>query len=353
MKILIIQKKMIGDVLTSTILFEYLKKKHTSCKIHYLVDKNTIPILDNNPFIDRVLVYPKISGLGAFYSFVKKIRKEKYTHIIDVYSTFGTGIISYLSGSNYRIGYYKKYSSFLYKETYARYKKSNKQIGLAIENRIGLLSSFKVEYSPSIFPKIYLTNKEKKEAINLLTEHDININTQSIYMISVLGSGSSKTYPANYMAQVLDNVVTCLDDANTVLLFNYIPSQINEVKKIYKACAPKTQERIKLDVYGSSLRMFFALTSFCKGVIGNEGGAINMAKALDVPTFAIFSPWIKKESWSLYEDDVKNVSVHLKDYLPNKFKKLKKGEAKKNVSQLYNAFDPSFFKQKLIQFINS
>jgi heptosyltransferase-2 len=37
MKVLVIQKKRIGDVLTSTIIFEALKEKFPNSELHYLV----------------------------------------------------------------------------------------------------------------------------------------------------------------------------------------------------------------------------------------------------------------------------------------------------------------------------
>ncbi len=51
-------------------------------------------------------------------------------------------------------------------------------------------------------------------------------------------------------------------------------------------------------------------------LIGNEGGAVNMAKALDVPTFSIFTPSVRKETWQLFENEAKNASIHLKDLKP-------------------------------------
>jgi heptosyltransferase-2 len=39
-----------------------------------------------------------------------------------------------------------------------------------------------------------------------------------------------------------------------------------------------------------------------------------MRKALDIPTFTMFSPWINKTSWNVSEDGKKHLSVYLKDY---------------------------------------
>ena len=95
------------------------------------------------------------------------------------------------------------------------------------------------------------------------------------------------------MAQLIDLVCADLGDAPKIL-FNYIPSQASEAKAIYELCQPSTQKQIFMNVFGKSLRDFMSLTSFCNAMIGNEGGAINMAKALNVPTFSIFVPGLKR-----------------------------------------------------------
>ena len=63
-----------------------------------------------------------------------------------------------------------------------------------------------------------------------------------------------------------------------------------------------------------------------------------MAKALDVPTFAIFSPQITKAAWSSFEGS-NNYSVHLHDYYPEKHN--------------YDDFKPQLFLEKLKDFVES
>ena len=41
-----------------------------------------------------------------------------------------------------------------------------------------------------------------------------------------------------------------------------------------------------------------------------------MAKALEKPSFIIFSPWIEKKIWATFEDGVHHISVHLNDFKP-------------------------------------
>jgi heptosyltransferase-2 len=168
-------------------------------------------------------------------------------------------------------------------------------------------------------------------------------------MISVLGSDETKTLPFKYMAKVLDQIVATKPESQ--LLFNYIPKQVEDANAIFNLCKLETQQHIRLDVFGSSLRDFICITSFCTALIGNEGGAVNMAKAVNVPTFTIFSPWIKKETWSLFENEATNVSVHLKDYLPEWFENKATKDLKAEYKRLYDMFNPKLYLQQLNAFL--
>ena len=56
MKILIIQQKRIGDVLTSTILANNLRKKYPTASIDYMCYSNCVDVLINNPNISNIIV---------------------------------------------------------------------------------------------------------------------------------------------------------------------------------------------------------------------------------------------------------------------------------------------------------
>ncbi|EDM44710.1 hypothetical protein SCB49_14100 [unidentified eubacterium SCB49] len=349
MKVLIIQQKMIGDVLTSTILFEILKEHYPTSELHFLVNTGTIPVVQNNPLIDKIVEFTveMNSDKKAFKQLRENIKAEKYDVVIDAYSKISSAWIAKTSGAKYRISYNKWYTAVAYSHTVQRQTLSLSAAGLAIENRYKLLQPLlDVEHSRRQ-PKIYLTSQEKEDAKALLVNSGVNFN-EKIYMISVLGSDTFKTYPLAYMAVLLDYLVKT---TNATLLFNYIPAQEKDAKKLYQLCTPKTQKAIRLDIFGKSLRSFIALTSQCDALIGNEGGAVNMAKAISIPTFSIFCPWIKKGSWNIYEDGLKNVSVHLFDYIDYHPHFSNKKSAKSKAATQYQKFEPSFIIPKLHEFV--
>lgn len=336
--------KMIGDVLTSSILFEALRKEFPKADLHYLIYKHTSPVIHNNPNIDKL-----IFADDGFRQTLKKVKSENYSAVIDVFSNFKTALITGFSRAKFRTAYDKYYTRPLNTHVFSRKIEAETNAGAAIEKRMRLLSPLSANFPTEIKPKIYLTEIEKQEAHDKLLEAGIDLST-TLYMVGALGSSGPKTYPLDYLAELLDEIVA---KTNATLLFNYIPTQKSDIQKLYNFCKPNTQQKIQLDIYGNSLREFLAITAHCDALIGNEGGAINMAKALNIPTFAIFSPPLDKENWNIYEDGKRNVSVHLRDYKPEEFSNQSHKNLRDKNEVLYSKFSPVFILNKLNEFITA
>jgi len=345
LKILIIQQKMIGDVLTTSILFEALKAEHPDAELHYIINTHTFPVVENNPFIDKFLfVTPKIeSNKAKFISFLKSIKKEKYDAVIDVYSKFSSNLMTKFSEAQIKISKQKWYTSYYYTHTYKESKTPKTNAGLAIENRLQLLKPLCNNIPQKLHPKVYLTAKEIENSKQFLIDSNIDLS-KPLFMISVLGSGKNKTYPLSHMADLIDLIV---EETNGQILFNYIPKQAAEAKTVYNFCKAATKKHIYFDVFGKSLRDFLSMTKHCTALIGNEGGAVNMAKALNIPTFTVFSPWILKEAWNMFDNDTTHVSIHLKDIKPELYEGKSLKKMKDQVFSLYESFPPELIIPKL------
>ena len=141
MKIAVIQPKMIGDVLITSVIFEELKQKFPTAELHFIVNKNTIPVLENNPFIDKIIILdPSIEkGLSGFIKQMFRIRSEKYNIIIDSYSKLKTALLCKFSGAKKTISFNKSYSRFFYTDTIIRTKHSISTATKAVEHRLQLL----------------------------------------------------------------------------------------------------------------------------------------------------------------------------------------------------------------------
>lgn len=351
MKILIIQQKMIGDVLATSILFKAIKQKYPNAKLHYVINTHTYPVVQEHPHIDQLHFFTPEheKSKRKLWKFANTIRKEKFDAVIDVYSKLSSNIMVLRSKAKTKISIDKSLNSLIYNYLFKHKAKPDTNAGLAIENRLQLLKPLNIDTSQIVKPKIYLTNTEINNAKTFLESNGIAMN-KPLFMIGVLGSAPNKTYPFEYMAKVIDTIVE--KQPKSQILFNYIPKQEADAKSIFELCQPESQKHIYFEVFGKSLRDFLAITTHCDALIGNEGGAINMAKALNIATFTIFSPWIKKEAWNMFDDGKKHVSVHLKDYDASMYNKITHPkELKSKAFELYEEFSFSYFKKDFIMFL--
>lgn len=343
---------MIGDVLASTIVCEQLKLHYPEAQVHFLIDEHTTAVALGNPFIDDIVVFKKAyrKNITQFLSFLGFIKQQRYDVVVDLLCKAESSLITLITGARTRLSYPKWYSKWCYTKTFKHSQKPATDLGTAIDNRLLLLQPlFKEYHKDHLSPKIYLNEQEKQDAANLLSKYGLN-KKRPLIMLGILGSGPLKTYPLEYMAQLI-NAITKKYDVQ--LLLNYMPSQQLELAQLLSKCSEKSKSAIYLDVYGKSLREFLNLLSHCHAYIGNEGGASHMSKAMDIPNFSIFAPWISKEAWMTFKKNPKYQGVHLGDYFPDAVRFTSKKERKRKIPDNYRLFKPQLFMEHLFSFIDS
>ena len=345
MKILVIQQKRIGDVLTSTIICNNLKAKFPDAVIDYMCYPNSVDVLKENPSIDNIIPLSNNvrKSTPSLFKFILKIRSNKYDVVIDVYSKLETNLITLFSGAKYKVSYRKWYTKAFYNYTYERLDAVESEHGLAIENRLMLLKPLISEKITNVKPKIFLKDSEINNAKNLLKSHQVDPE-KPLIMFGILGSETYKTYPLEGMAKIIDFTVA---KTKGTIIFNYVPFQKDLALEVYNYCNEETKKHIILDLYSTELREFLALLSQCEMLIGNEGGAVNMAKALDVPTFSIFTPSVRKETWQLFENEAKNASIHLKDLKPEIYQQFTEQQIKDRTFEYYAEYPLDLMLEKL------
>ena len=342
---------MIGDVLITSVLFEAIKHKFPKSELHYVINSHTYPVVKHNPFVDKFHFFTPEDedSILKLWQFTKALKSHNFDAVIDVYSKLSSNLMSWKSNAKLKISLDKGFNKLIYNHRFKNKAKPETKAGLAIENRLQLLQALGITGHNICKPKIFLKTEEIEFSKQFLLSKDIDLS-KPLFMIAVLGSSSIKTLPFDYMAKTIDFI--CTQIPNSQILFNYIPKQKEQVLELYNLCSDSSKSNIYLDVFGKSLREFLALTFHCTALIGNEGGATNMAKALDIPTFTIFSPWIKKEAWNMFDDGKKHTSVHLEDYNKEPYLNIAKyKELKKDALDLYKKLKPELFTEKLGVFL--
>ena len=308
-------------------------------QIDYLIYGFTRDVVLNNPNIDNIIEFKdEYRNSYKLISFAFKIRKEKYDIVIDAYNKLEARIIVALSGISKRISYKRK-GNFMFNIQVENNPEAQTKAGMAIEHRLDLLKplaskDFQYDYEP----KIYLISEEKEMA-NTFFPKNYDFNKKTV-MFGIYGSVEKKTYPEEKMLKVVNYFASKYD---VQILLNYFGNQKERAEQFYQRIENK--ENVFFDVYSSKLREFAQILTKVDLYIGNDCGYTNISKAMQVPTFVLFAPFLNRGIWGCFEDGIQNDSVHLEDLQPELY-----SEENKDVEKTYQMMDDEKVIEKIEKF---
>ena len=114
--LLIVRTDRIGDVILSLPLAGLVKKHYPDCKITFLVRDYTKELVENHPYIDRVLILNETNDKVNLRENISAIKQFNFDSSIIVYPTFSTSLVIFLSAIKSRIGTGYRWYSFLFNE---------------------------------------------------------------------------------------------------------------------------------------------------------------------------------------------------------------------------------------------
>ena len=342
--VLIVQLKMVGDVLASSLICDNLKRINPKYQIHFVAYEFTSQVISNNPNIDKIWIYRDEYRNNPFkiLQFVQQLRQYRFHYIVDSYGKLESYIITSLSRGDIKIGYHKSYNRIFYDKRIKRLDKRFEETRpTSINNRLSLIKSFTSgDFEWKLKPQIYLAKSQKEKA--KLKAVELKSKGHVLIMLNITGSSMNKTYPLKYMLKLVDDLLL---EFKINLVLNYSPNLKSIVQNKIEESSARLRSSIVRDIHSKSLSDYIETASICDVVIGNEGGGINIAKALSVPTFAIFSPQVDPRDWA-HRDDL-NDYVHLCEYRP----KIVEGVSKEKRSGLYYLLEPKYIKSPLLNFL--
>ncbi len=114
-KLLVIQTAFTGDVVLATSVVEKLHLKFPAAQIDFLLRKGNEGLLENHPFITNLLVWDKKTNKNTnLLKIAARVRKEKYSVVVNLHRFGSSGFITMLSGAKYKAGFDKNPFSFCY-----------------------------------------------------------------------------------------------------------------------------------------------------------------------------------------------------------------------------------------------
>ena len=271
-KILLIKPRGIGDIVLSTIVLDNLSSHFPAAEIHYLVEKFAKQSVEDNPLIKKIHTMQKTEFA---YFVARRIKKEKYDLIIDMWSNPRSAQITFLSGARYRLGYSYRGRRYAYNI------KANAGRGdvHSAEHNLELLKAIDV---PVTSKKVhYHINRNSQENADRFFKES-NLFNKTIIGIIPSGGWESKRCDAEKFTEICRKLIYRFDVA---LLLLWGPGDEGDVKKIKRDLKDGIVVSPETDVDEMA-----ALINNCDVIIANDSGPMHIAAALDVPTLGLFGP---------------------------------------------------------------
>ncbi len=274
-KILIIQFGPFGDVFLTSSIFECIKKQYPKATLSYLVRSPYQITVQNHPFLDDIITFPKKKGLQYLierFKLFKLIRDKKFDLVIDQQCNPGSQQVTLFSGAKYRVGYHFGQFAFVY-----NLKASVHKERYTPSKRFDLLSPLGISEKPW---KFYYEIQQKsydtiKEWLN-----KVSLNNKKFIVLSPGSPVKRKIWNLDNYAKLGDMIKNLLH-LEIVLL--WAPNEFDYAQyvadKMKEPCllAPKT-----------SINESLALLKSCEMLICNDGGLNHFSVASETKTLALF-----------------------------------------------------------------
>lgn len=276
-RILLIKLDAIGDVIRTTPLAEAIKKKFPNSQLTWLVDKSGYSFLENNPFIDRTLIYSQetINALKCeFFDILINLDKDKKATSFanKIKSPDKRGFLLSPYGTPFPIN---KGSRLLYR--------------IALDN-FGEKTANKKNFQEMIFLAAEIP-ENKEEYFLKLNKEDINFAEKFKKKLSkdkpIIGinTGCGPVYLHKKWEKegIIELTKKLNKEGKQVILFGgpdeeKLNKEIkNKVKVIDSGCY-------------NSLTQFASLLNLCDVIFAGDTLALHIGIALKKPTICVFGP---------------------------------------------------------------
>lgn len=262
MKILVIRFSSIGDVVLTTPIVRCLKQQLPDAVIHFITKKNFLPILEDNPYIDKIYAIQ-----SSIKEVVSDLKKEKYDWVIDLHKNVRTLALKQKLGSPSR-----------------SFPKMNVEKWMLVKFKIDRMPKLHVvdRYFETV-KHLGVVNDELPCDFFIAKKAEINIEDTFEISGSFITIAIGAQYATKRMTfEKLTEIINQLDETIILVggsmdaglakqLIDHFPS-----KNIRNACG------------GFSLQQSASIVKQSKLIITNDTGLMHIASCFKIPTVSVW-----------------------------------------------------------------
>jgi lipopolysaccharide heptosyltransferase II len=255
-----------------------LRAKFPESQIDFLVKKEFSVVLSQNPHITTLITFDKKAGEGELGRVRKLVRKNKYTHILDIQGNIRSTLISIGSGAN-KSGFSKK---LLARDILIRFGKNiYAEIKPVYQRYFEAAEAFNLQYD-GLGTEVFPDAKETDIITDILRQNNIDAGSP-ILVVAPGAQWENKRWTTEGFAAAAD--AFCLQTgASAILIGGKGDTEICEQVKTIMTM-PSLNLSGKLSLMGSA-----SLLGKAAMVMTNDTGMLHMAQAMKTPVVAVFGP---------------------------------------------------------------
>jgi len=317
-KFLILRLSAVGDVIRTLPAVKALKENHSSSEIAWIVEEPSRTLLESQPEIDKVILFPRkrwAEGLKSprriwrtfreIGEFILNLRRQKFDVALDFHGILKSGLLSFLSGAPKRIGFDRRSSKEgnslftnlkvnLPQERISRFHRNLallRGVGLEIKNyNPGLhVPSEDREYVDSFFSSLTPFPKRPWIAIHPGTS----------------AKTSFKRWMPDRYSQLADRLI---HELQATVIFTWGPGELILVENIQKGM----KESSIVGPTTQSLTQLAEVLRRCNLYIGGDTGPMYIASLVGIPLVVVYGPTdpILYEPFGLHRKVMKEVGCN-------------------------------------------
>ena len=293
-RIAIIKPSALGDIVHTLPVLSALRTRFPTAHITWIVNSSYESLLTGHPDLTDTLPFDRGSlrgvrgAISTFFSFTAELRRRRFDLVIDMQGLLRSGIMAWLSGSSYRVGFANAREGSRYAYTH-KIKSPALDAGHAVDRMWSVAEAFGVGHLPKVF-RVPLQPAEVEAAKLTLASLP-----RPIIAVAVGAKWVTKRWPAAHFAETLNRAHSHFGGSAVFVGTGEDTPASQEVAKQLRGPS--------LDLTGkTSLPRLTAVLSQADVMLANDTGPLHLAAALGRPCVSPVPLHEDRVAWPVHTD---------------------------------------------------
>ena len=273
-RILVIQFRMIGDVLLNTPVVRALRQHYPQSYLVYCTEPIPAQVLRHNPCLDDILIQPRPATWRQQLAIISRVRKQRFDLVVDLMGNPRSALLTLCSGARHRLAFARFPRSLCYTHLVTR---QPERVDYTVLERLRLLAPLGIHTTDIALDMVY-TDDVGAEVAAFLRAHGITPHDLLI-CIDPTSYVPTREWPGPYFSQLADLLAQRLG-ARVCLLWGP-----GEKAKVQAIAAAATSQPLLHPPW--ELTHIAALLNRADLFVGNDSAPKHIAVSQGTPTLSI------------------------------------------------------------------